>query len=315
MTWELRFCLESDRQSRVRERVSDFLLAGKATAVTIMDASAKGVLTPDTDFTDCQVVAYFLPDHDPLATELELRLFLFSLGVTRDPAPQWQRLADQDWQEGWKVGLGPQPVGQKFLVVPSWITPASDTSRLIIRLDPQMAFGSGSHATTQGCLIAMEERAATHPLGDFLDLGTGSGILAIGAALLHAGSVTATDPDPIAVTTSRDNYNRNWQNGFPEFFCLETDLLPRGRYHTVVANILAPVLLTMLTAQAKISTNEEPSLAHILVPGGFLILSGILVEQEELIVAACARAGLERIQTRHWDEWSVVTACKPQTPS
>ncbi|MBF0152721.1 MAG: 50S ribosomal protein L11 methyltransferase [Magnetococcales bacterium] len=313
MTWELRFCLTSDHHAPAVERVSQFLLEEGATAVTIADASAKGVFSPDDMFDQCRMTACFPADFDHLAAELALRLFLCSLGMTGDPLLQWQRLADHDWQEKWKEGLAPQQVGQRFLVTPSWITPEDDGSRLIIRLDPQMAFGSGSHATTQGCLVAMEERAARHPLGDFLDLGTGSGILAIGAALLQADSVTATDNDPVAISTSRDNYRQNLQEGFPILRCLETDRVPDGKFHTVVANILAPVLLHMLTSHAAHSPCDMPSLTDSLIPGGFLILSGILVTQEESIIAACDRAGFEQIDVRHRDEWSIVTACKPSS--
>ncbi|MBF0177104.1 MAG: 50S ribosomal protein L11 methyltransferase [Magnetococcales bacterium] len=319
MTWELRFFLTSGRQSPLGERVCDFLLTGAATAVTLKDASSKGVFSSEEKFVECQIIAHYPPDHDPLSTEWELRLFLVSLGVTTEIPLQWLRLEDQDWQEGWKAGLAAQKVGDRFLIVPTWITPEPDPSRMIIRLDPQMAFGSGSHATTQGCLVAMEERAALQPLGDFLDLGTGSGILSVAAAQLRANSVTATDLDPIAVSTSQENYRRNFQEGFPVFRCLETSLIPRhvgsagGKFHTVTANILASVLLDMLSVRAGSRQGDAPGMADILNPGGHLILSGILVSQEEKIVAACRESGLEHIRTRSWEEWSVVTACKPNS--
>ncbi|MBF0424841.1 MAG: 50S ribosomal protein L11 methyltransferase [Magnetococcales bacterium] len=312
MTWELHLGLSAILPPSVNEEIGLLLHDQGATAIVIADASpAGGVFSRDETFAASRLTAYFPPDHDPPTTDLALRLFLLSRGVTDDPATRWRQLANQDWQEKWKEGITPQYVGERFLIVPTWIDPSpSETSRLLIRLDPEMAFGSGSHATTRMCLIAMAERAIDHPLGDFLDLGTGSGILAIGAALLQAASITATDNDPIAIATSRQNYQRNRQTNFPPLCCLETDQIPQGLFHTVVANILAPTLLAMLEPKRKPNAGTSPALTDALTPGGFLILSGILVEQEDLIVAACDRAGFKQVRTRRQEEWSLVTACK-----
>jgi [LSU ribosomal protein L11P]-lysine N-methyltransferase (EC 2.1.1.-) len=160
-----------------------------------------------------------------------------------------------------------------------------------------MAFGTGTHPTTQMCLLALED--TVHPGARVLDLGTGSGILAIAAAKLGAGRVLALDTDPQAVTVARENVHRN---GVADRVRVARGSLAQavGRFDVVAVNILARVLVEM----------AEGGLARHLAPEGRLIAAGLLVGQEEQVRDAFERAGLTVIGRRQMDDWVALEATR-----
>ena len=191
---------------------------------------------------------------------------------------------EADWATAWKAYYKPMRIGKRLVVTPPWETPELGPDDLAIIVDPGMAFGTGSHPTTQLCLVALEEYVK--PGMRVADVGTGSGILAIAAAKLGAASVAANDNDPLAVKIARENAGVNSVS-------IEiNDTIPDGPYAVIVANILADVIIGM----------AEP-LAEWTQPGGTLIASGIIDTREADVRQAVESAGFLSKDTRHQGEW------------
>jgi ribosomal protein L11 methyltransferase len=207
---------------------------------------------------------------------------------------------DEDWGETWKKGLGPMVIGRAF-VRPSWVDAPVPPGLAEVVLDPGMAFGTGTHPTTSLCLAGLSELLAARPGAAVLDVGTGSGLLAIAARKLGAGRVTGNDNDPVAVAVARENAARN---GVPEVALTEA-ALPAigGAFDLVVANILANTLVEL-----------APEIAARLAPGGAVLLSGILTPQEDEVRAAYLAQGLRPLAggDRREGEWSLLALEKPR---
>lgn len=194
-----------------------------------------------------------------------------------------ERLEDEDWVRRSQAQFGPIRISDALWIVPSWHEPPDPTA-IAVRLDPGLAFGTGSHASTRLILQRLEELlpgaagARPHPLPRILDYGCGSGILAIVAAKLGAVEVAAVDIDPQALDTTSENAQIN---GVSLRVSLPAQLptqLPAGNYDMVLANILAGPLIAL-----------EPELAARTRPGGRILLSGILQSQAADVAAAYAR--------------------------
>lgn len=218
----------------------------------------------------------------------------------------WRWQDDEDWSESWKRGLRPRRVGRNFIVTPSWCTPEPQPGDRIIVVDPEMAFGTGEHATTRGALRSLEQVAKT---GDrVLDVGTGSAILAIGAAMLGAREVIAVDNDADAILNARDNVVRN---GVADAVKLEEAFVDRGflaregdrPFDIILANVLSSVLKPLLT-----------SFLASIVPGGYVILGGILETEADAMLAAASAAGFLVIAEDLEDEWWGVLLQRPPMP-
>ncbi|MEO5347250.1 MAG: 50S ribosomal protein L11 methyltransferase [Magnetococcus sp. YQC-9] len=280
MTWELRLLLDRPWDELAAEWLADEGSMGVATTLTGERLAVAG---------------YFEEGVDRDGLEIRLRLMFASEGGQIEAgALEWRDLPDADWAEAWKVDYQPLKVGRRLWIVPTWLErPEEEPERLLIRMDPEMAFGSGTHATTRGCLELLEELAGVRPLGRVLDMGCGSGVLAIWAALLGAERVLATDLDPVAVETALRNVAINGVSGRVEI--AERADVPQGRYETVVANILASVLL-----------ENAGSLVAALASGGRLILSGILREQAHAVVLAFEGEGARLERTLYLEEWAVL---------
>jgi ribosomal protein L11 methyltransferase len=200
---------------------------------------------------------------------------------------------DEDWGEGWKKDLRPLDVG-RVRVRPSWIDAPPPPGAVEVVLDPGMAFGTGSHPTTSLCLAGLSDLLAGRAGASVLDVGTGSGLLAIAARKLGAGRVAGNDEDPIAVEVARENAERN--GVALELTVDPVERIP-GTFDVVVANILANVLVAL-----------APSLAAKVAPGGVLLLSGILGPQEEEVRRAHVAQGLAPVTggDRRDGEWSLL---------
>lgn len=199
-----------------------------------------------------------------------------------------------DWAEGWKQYFKPRKLGRRLVVAPTWeeYTPSGD--ELVVRVDPGMAFGTGQHETTALCLQALEDVIERRPGARVLDVGTGSGILAIAAVLLGAASAHGTDNDPEATSAARENVEANALAGRVTIDERDLDALPAD-HDVVVANILAETLVAL-----------APQLAPRVAAGGDLILSGILHHLAPKVVDAYRPLGFPSFEERRQGEWVVL---------
>jgi ribosomal protein L11 methyltransferase len=207
------------------------------------------------------------------------------------PGSEVAEVKDEDWGEAWKEGLRAFSVGRVFLR-PSWVRGEVPAGSAEVVLDPGMAFGTGTHPTTALCLSALDAFLAARPGATVLDVGTGSGLLAIAARKLGARRVVASDVDPVALDVARENAARNG---------VEVEVTGagagevRGPFDLVVANILANTLVEL-----------APALAAQVAGGGALLLSGILAPQEDEVRAAYLARGLAPAEGRCDGQWSLL---------
>jgi len=206
---------------------------------------------------------------------------------------------DEDWENNWKQYYKPIPTGERLLIVPEWEPPNSAEGRTVLRLDPGLAFGTGSHATTRMCLERIEKHAGSAE--NVLDLGCGSGILAISALLLGAGRATGCDIDPKAPKIAAENAALNGL-GPDRFSVYAGDILTdrrlqkridAERYDLILANIVADVIIALAPAAVKrLSEN------------GVFLCSGIIDGREEETAAALTAAGLTIRRHDRDDGWN-----------
>ena len=214
----------------------------------------------------------------------------FDLGTLEIAA---QNVHDEDWAEVWKKFYKPFRAGKSLVVKPTWEPYTPKEGDRVIEIDPGMAFGSGTHETTGMCMELLEE--TLHGGERVIDVGTGSGILAIGAALLGAKSVLAIDIDPTAVKVARENIEHNHLSD--KIRAVEGNLLEKTdeSCDVCVANIIADVICFF----------AKPLTSHI-VPGGKFICSGIIKERENDVVAALTEAGYTIEEIRRKGEWIAI---------
>jgi len=251
-----------------------------------------------------RVAAYFPVDEALETTRREVEEALWHLHVIRPlPQPAYRFLQENDWAEAWKFAYRPIAVGERLMIVPAWLE-NPDPQRIPLVLDPGMAFGTGTHPTTQMCLAEVER--LVQPGITVLDVGCGSGILSIAALKLGAAQALGVDTDPQAVAIAAENAARNgvaagFQAAVGSVEALQQPPLGPVQAPLVLANILAPVLVKLL---------DEAGLAELVAPGGHLVLSGILENQAEDVAAAVARAGMTIAHRRQIEDWVTLTATK-----
>ena len=249
---------------------------------------------------DMQVVAYLPQDEKLEETRQRLDEAIFYLGlITPIPPVSYRFIADQDWMAAWKMNYKPIRLGQKLLILPAWVDEPDSADTTTIRISPDMAFGTGTHPSTQLCLIALERYGCQEM--DVLDIGSGSGILSIAAAHMGAASVLGVDTDENSVPSARKNARLNKVNDQVQLEVGSLQDVLDGRYGLqkaprVLANILAPVLAGML----------KDGLAEIVSPSGLLILGGILETQAEMVLATTRDRGLTLVETLQDGDWVVL---------
>ena len=196
---------------------------------------------------------------------------------------------ERDWTEGWKAGSEPQRIA-RLLIVPSWLDQPPAPGEVVLQLDPGMAFGTGLHPTTRGCLELLQRIEPMPPR--VLDVGSGSGILAIAALALGARHVDALDTDPVAVAATLENAGRN---GVADRMNARAGTLDHDcpdPYPLVLANLVAAVLIELAARLAAYSA-----------PGGTLLASGIIAERGDEVIAALEASGFateERLDDGEW---------------
>ena len=199
-------------------------------------------------------------------------------------------IAAQDWSVSWRAHHKPLQVGPRSWVYPPWVTPPPGPT--VVTIDPGMAFGTGSHATTALCLERCDELLSERLGASVLDVGTGSGVIAILAARLGAGRVCGTENDAVALDAARKGAQLNGLEDDRIEWRLEDPAAVPGEFEVVIANIL-------------LNTLEElaPQLARKVAPGGRLVLSGLLAAQGDAAEAAYVAEGLRPVQRKEREGW------------
>ncbi|MEA5112612.1 MAG: 50S ribosomal protein L11 methyltransferase [Geobacteraceae bacterium] len=215
--------------------------------------------------------------------------------------PVLARIAEEDWSSSWKENFKPLRIGEHLVIRPTWEEFAANDADIVIDLDPGMAFGTGTHATTMLCLSVLErimfgkgetENAREWKARNVLDVGTGSGILGIAAAKLGAERVIAIDLDEDAVSAATENSALNGVSASMQVSDTPLEMIGCG-FDVILANILAEDLARL-----------APDLTKRLAPGGFLVLSGILTEKESIVADRYADFEAAPVEVLRHDEWS-----------
>lgn len=262
--------------------------AHEAVEYALMEAGALG-----TETTDRGVTAYFaeIPSRERVRNELFEALRIYELPSSSVHDMNVREVAQRDWLEEWKQNWQPVEIG-RFIIAPPWSEVSDTRDHLVIRIEPGMAFGTGTHETTRLCLAAIQKHYSG---GSFLDVGTGTGILAIAAAkLFPEARIEACDTDETAIAIARENaeLNRvaeqiNFRAGSINDSTASADI--------VCANLTAGVIASMM-----------PSLVGVTC--GKLILSGILETQVEIVQAALHECGIDDFEITQDGEWvSLIT--------
>ncbi len=267
-------------------------------AALLATLTGNGVEIHDRTATRTTILSYIRIDAGLEAKKARLAGALAQLA----PGYQWEEtfVPDTDWNEEWKKHFHPTRITRRLVVSPSWAGYRAKKGEIVIELDPGMAFGTGHHATTRLMLHLLESHAATGRR-TALDVGTGTGILAIAAALLGCPQVTAVDNDPEAIRAASKNVRRNRLDGRVLVSDAPLASMAAGRYDLVLANIVLDTLLAL-----------ADDLGRVLAPNGCLILSGILRgKQEQRIEQACAARGLQPCQKAREGEWAAIAFQRP----
>ena len=234
------------------------------------------------------------------------------------PNPTFTPIQETNWVESWKEHYHPIPIGERLIILPSWYK-NPDPARVPIIIEPGMAFGTGTHPTTQICLELLEKhfsdgrpetndrRASSvpRPPSSVIDIGCGSGILSIAARKLGADTLVGVDIDPEAIDNARQNAELNNVAGQIEWGVGSLREIQGGQFSfekadIVLANILAPVIIRLLNQGMGDLLNEH----------GAMILSGILAEQEDDVRAALVEHGFDRMDYRQVGDWVGIAARK-----
>jgi ribosomal protein L11 methyltransferase len=237
------------------------------------------------------MLAYF-PDNtsiekitDDLAS---IKAVIKKSGMPHDISYSYIHMPDQDWNETWKKAIQPINVGEDMIILPPW--DSNETDRMALIIDPGMAFGTGHHETTRFCLVTIERLSRLSGKGRFLDVGTGTGILAIAARKFGFGQAVGVDTDPLAVDAAKRNAALN---NFGDIEIYEGGIeKSSGLFNLVAANLLSGII---------ISIAEE--IEKRMAPDAIALLSGIMAGQEDDVIAAFAGLGLragEKLPDGNW---------------
>lgn len=244
------------------------------------------------------VRAYMVADERAEAARASLDVALSSRGL---PPAAYALVDDEDWAEAWKAHYHTTRLGRRFVIRPLWEEYDPQPDDLVISLDPGMAFGTGTHSTTRLCLMSLED--LMRPGLQVLDLGCGSGILAIAAARMGAAHVLAVDIDPVAAQIAAENAVINGVGDVitAQHGTLETVRGSARRFDLLLANILARIIIEMCAQ----------GLGDVVRPGGSAIFSGIITDQVDDVSAALVQAGYRVTGVRTEGDWVSIEAVRP----
>jgi ribosomal protein L11 methyltransferase len=266
------------------------------------ELGALGVVEEEEPGRGARLRAFFPETIAASALEESVRRYLDglrALGFAPAADVRVAALADENWADAWRVHFKPRAVGRRLLIAPPWDLPAPN-GRIVIEIEPGRAFGTGHHGTTAGCLEALEAAIERDPPSRMLDVGTGSGILAIAAARLGVASVLAVDDDPDAVACAMANAARNHVSDRVRCALADAATLREPRAPLVVANLLS-------AAHRRLAAQYLRSLT----PGGTLLLGGILDAEAADLGGALADHGLIHRASRSVEGWTTLELRAP----
>ncbi len=246
--------------------------------------------------------AYFPADSDGLLLAERLSQYLDSLKKMGYPVINTEitviDVANRDWNSEWKKGFKPLWISENILVKPTWCATPGDAPDIVIAIDPEMAFGTGTHATTSLCMQLMDGRTQRKTV---LDAGSGTGILAILAAKQGAKLVFAFDNDPVATTTAYKNAAQNETQQNIQFFTGTLEAISKIEFDLIIANINRIQIITML-----------PDFYRLLNLQGLFILSGILDSEKKLVMEALTLNNFKIVSVTQKEEWLAFECAKLQ---
>ena len=304
MNWlEVSLTVNGELAEAVADVLARFAYSGVMMEQGVKYTDEEDAGTPTGPIT---VRAYLEMNDQIEETRQKLEESLYYLGRIQPlPTASYKQIADQNWMEAWKQHYKPIVVGERIVIVPAWMdSPAPN--RVPIKIDPGMAFGTGTHPTTQLCLELMEK--AIHDIRllnrefQMIDVGCGSGILSIAALKLGAMSALGVDIDETSIVNARQNADMNQIGqelilGVGSIQEILNGQFPFRTAPLVVANILAPVIVRLFNA----------GLADLVEVSGALILSGILQEQAQSVIDAAQAKNLRMRERRQMDDWVALT--------
>lgn len=258
-----------------------------------------------TPYGPMKVYGYLAIDDQLEDKRAKLEQALFYLNAIRPlPQPVIKEIADQNWMAAWKKHYNPIVIGKKLIILPAWIE-QTDFSRLAVKIDPSMAFGTGTHPSTQLCLELTEDY--TQVGQPVIDLGCGSGILSIAALKLNASHALAVDIDEESVRSTIEACEANDVAERTEGGVGSVEEIRAGKFSlmhapVVLANILAPVLIRLF----------DGGMADLVSPGGVIILAGILEEQGAGVRESAEQHGLTFVEERHSGDWVALVMKKTE---
>jgi ribosomal protein L11 methyltransferase len=256
-----------------------------------------------TEFGPVKVYGYLIIDEHLEENRQKLAEALWYMGRIQPlPEPVYRTIQDENWMESLKKHYRPIPIGKKLMILPAWYE-NQDPSRIAVKIDPSMAFGTGTHPSTQLCLEMVE--TYTQPGRVVIDVGCGSGILSIAALKLGAVLALAVDIDGAAVRATKENGEANGVLAQIETGIGSVTEILQGRFSLqtaplVLANILAPVLIRLFGA----------GLADLVAPGGIIVLAGILFDQAGGVIEAAQAHGLTFVEQRQINDWVAIAMKK-----
>jgi ribosomal protein L11 methyltransferase len=301
---EVSLIVNGELAEAVAEVLSRYIPDGvviESTAVVAGPADENGQATGPL-----RVCGYIPADERLEDTRQKIEQGLWYLGrISTLPTPEFKMIQEINWMEAWKDHYHPIPIGQRLLILPSWINPTQH-DRIPIRIELGMAFGTGTHPTTQLCLALVEDfftHLECQPGLNVIDIGCGSGILSIAALKLGADKALGVDIDPEAVRASGDNAVLNGVTNQLELGIGSVMEVQAGKFgiqkaQLVLANILAPVLVKLL----------HEGLGELVLPDGWLILSGILAEQSPDVESALEEHGYKLVEKPQTGDWVAIAA-------
>lgn len=311
MDW-IEFSVQADRESA--EAVAEVFHRFGWGGVAIEELSAEGFGDQPVIHADQPVVVkVYAPNDDAIDEKRrELTQSLSYLSMIRTLPPLQERsVAEEDWEEAWKEHFHVHRAGERTVIVPSWREYEPEPDDIVIELDPGMAFGTGLHPTTQLCVRELEKRVT--PGMTVLDLGTGSGILAILANKLGATKVLALDTDSVAAESAAENVAANGMSDIIEVALgtlptsgqdplgLERERWAAGSFDIVVANILAHIIAEL-----------APAIVAALKPGGIAICSGIIADGFPHATEALLASGAKLVDVVSDGDWRAVMVAAPE---
>jgi len=311
MEWlEIVVNCEPEHAEAVAEALSRYAPGGVAIQQNALDLTGEE-WRPDGPLEPVASVRAYLPVEpglDEKRRQVEEALWHLRQ-IAPIPEPQFRAVAEEQWANVWKEHFHVTRIGARFVIKPSWRdAPRTQDNDIVIELDPGMAFGTGLHPTTQMCLLALEKYL--RPGDRVLDLGTGSGILAIAAAKLGAAACLALDVDPVAVEAARANVSANGvsdaaqvEQGSLALLSTLYSPLSAARFDLALVNILAQVIVELC----------GQGLGDVVKPGGLAMFAGLIDTQEAEVRQALERVGLEVMERTLEKDW-VGLVCRKLAP-